>query len=90
VSSIYGGFAIYFPELFPTRLRSTGTGLCYNAARYVTAFGPLLLGHLTGVFAARGDALPLRGAAMSLATIYLVGLVATYFAPETNGRPLPE
>jgi hypothetical protein len=90
VSSVYGGFAIYFPELFPTRLRSTGTGLCYNVARYVTAFGPLLLGKLTLLFAQSGASLPLRGAAVSLATVYLLGLVAAYFAPETHGRPLPE
>jgi MFS family permease len=90
VSSVYGGFAIYFPELFPTRLRSTGTGLCYNAARYVTAFGPLMLGKLTLIFAASGAGLPLRGAAVTLATIYLLGIVAAYFAPETHGRPLPE
>jgi MFS family permease len=90
VSSVYGGFAIYFPELFPTRLRSTGTGLCYNAARYVTAFGPLLLGRLVMLFAQSGASLPLRGAAVSLASIYLIGLIATRFAPETHGRPLPE
>ncbi len=90
ISSVYGGYAIYFPELFPTRLRSTGTGLCYNAARYVTAFGPLLLGGLTGVFAQSGASLPLRGAAAALSTIYLFGLVAAYFAPETHGKPLPE
>jgi MFS family permease len=90
ISSVYGGFAIYFPELFPTRLRSTGTGLCYNVARYVTAFGPLLLGKLTLLFASSGAGLPLRGAAVSLATVYLLGLVATYFAPETHGKPLPQ
>jgi len=90
VSSVYGGFAIYFPELFPTRLRSTGTGLCYNAARYVTAFGPLLLGRLMMLFAQSGASLPLRGAAVSLASIYLIGLIATRFAPETHGRPLPK
>jgi hypothetical protein len=90
ISSVYGGFAIYFPELFPTRLRSTGTGLCYNVARYVTAFGPLLLGKLTLLFASTGASLPLRGAAVSLATVYLLGLVATYLAPETHGKPLPE
>ncbi len=28
--AIFGGYAIYFPELFPTRLRSTGTSFCYN------------------------------------------------------------
>jgi MFS family permease len=90
ISSVYGGFAIYFPELFPTRLRSTGTGLCYNAARYVTAFGPLLLGRLTAAFAQTGMGLPLRGAAVAMSTIYLLGLVAVKFAPETHGKPLPE
>jgi len=90
VSSVYGGFAIYFPELFPTRLRSTGTGFCYNVARYVTAFGPLLLGKLTTIFAQSSAAMPLRYAAMSLASIYFVGLFAIFFAPETHGKPLPE
>ena len=37
--TVFGGYAIYLPELFPTRLRSTGTSLCYNAARFLTAIG---------------------------------------------------
>jgi MFS family permease len=89
VSSVYGGYAIYFPELFPTRLRSTGVGLCYNAARVLTAAGPLLLGHLTTAFARHGDELPIRGAATILATVYLLGVAAAWMAPETHGRPLP-
>jgi MFS family permease len=90
VSSVFGGFAIYFPELFPTRLRSTGTGYCYNVARYITALGPLTLGKLTLVFGSLGWALPLRPAAISLAMIYLVGVAALPFAPETKDQPLPE
>ncbi len=90
VSSIYGGFAIYFPELYPTRLRSTGTGFCYNVARYITALGPLTLGKLTVLFAGLGYLMPLRPAAMTLSFIYLVGVVAIRFAPETNGKLLPE
>ena len=35
--AIFGGYAIYFPELFPTRLRSTGTSFCYNVGRLVAA-----------------------------------------------------
>ena len=38
--SLFGGYAIYFPELFPTRLRSTGTSFCYNVGRLVAAAGP--------------------------------------------------
>jgi MFS family permease len=90
VSAVFGGFAIYFPELFPTRLRSTGTGFCYNVARYFTAFGPLTLGRLTLLFAGLDYALPLRPAAIALSGVYLLGLAALPFAPETRNRPLPE
>jgi MFS family permease len=89
-SSVYGGFAIYFPELYPTRLRSTGTGFCYNVARYLTALGPLTLGKLTLLFGAMGYAVPLRPAAICVAMIYLVGVLTVPFAPETKGKPLPE
>jgi MFS family permease len=37
--SLFGGYAVYFPELFPTHLRSTGTSFCYNVGRYVAALG---------------------------------------------------
>ena len=44
--SVFAGFSIYLPELFPTRLRSTGTSFCYNVGRYLAATGPLTLGAL--------------------------------------------
>ena len=28
--SVFAGYSIYFPEMFPTRLRGTGVGFCYN------------------------------------------------------------
>jgi MFS family permease len=89
-SAVYGGFAIYFPELYPTRLRSTGTGFCYNVARYFTALGPLTLGKLTLLFGRLGYAQPLRPAAMCVAMIYLVGVAIVPFAPETKDQPLPD
>lgn len=49
---VFGGYAIYFPELFPTRLRSTGVGFCYNVARYLAALAPIMLAPLAGLFAA--------------------------------------
>ena len=49
---VFGGFAIYFPELYPTRLRSTGTSFCYNVARYLTAAAPFMLGALALAFVA--------------------------------------
>src|SRR5262249_47156221 len=45
--ALFGGYAMYFPELFPTRLRATGTSFCYNVGRLVAAVGPALLGLLT-------------------------------------------
>jgi MFS family permease len=86
--AVFGGYAIYFPELYPTRLRSTGTGFCYNVARYITALGPLTLNRLTYLYS--GFAMPLRPAAVTLAMIYLLGMMAVPFAPETKDKPLPE
>jgi MFS family permease len=50
--SLLGGYSVYFPELFPLRLRSTGVGLCYNSARYIAAIAPFTLGMLTAMLAA--------------------------------------
>src|SRR5262245_5354600 len=43
VFGVFGSFTFYLPELFPTRLRGTGAGFCYNAGRYVTAAFPFLV-----------------------------------------------
>jgi MFS family permease len=87
---VFGGYSIYFPELYPTRLRSSGVGFCYNVGRVIAALGPFTLGGLTVVFRNAGYGSPFRAAAISLASIYLVGLIAVGFAPETRGKPLPE
>jgi MFS family permease len=87
--ALFGGYAIYFPELFPTRLRSTGTSFCYNVGRLVAAAGPSIKGLLTSqVF--KGYPEPMRYAGLTMCTVFLVGLFALPFAPETKGQPLPE
>ena len=103
---LFAGFAIYLPELFPTRLRSTGTSFCYNVGRFIAATGPFTLGVLqqalgdkaVAALPATADALAkadaklgaFREAACWLSAIYLFGLLVLPFLPETKDRPLPE
>jgi MFS family permease len=87
--SLFAGYAIYFPELFPTHLRSTGTSFCYNVGRFVAAAGPALLGLLTGVVYADTSE-PLRYAGLTMCGIFVIGLLVLPFAPETKDQPLPE
>lgn len=43
-----GIFGAYLGELFPTRVRATGAGFCFNVGRGVSAFAPFALGALAG------------------------------------------
>ena len=92
--SLFGGYAIYFPELFPTRLRSTGTSFCYNVGRFFAAAGPSVLGLLTSKvyvgYKSIDPALPFRYAGITMCSVFLIGLLALPFAPETKGKPLPD
>jgi MFS family permease len=93
--ALFAGFAIYLPELFPTRLRSTGTSFCYNVGRFIAASGPFTLGELQRALAA-GATSPearlaaFRTAACLLSAVFLAGLVTVFFLRETKGQPLPE
>jgi MFS family permease len=73
----------WLPELFPTRMRATGAGFIFNAARIPAACGALIAGTLIAKFGGYGNA------AMIIATIYVLGLAVGPFLPETLGKPLP-
>jgi MFS family permease len=87
--SLFGGYAVYFPELFPTRLRSTGISFCYNVGRFAAASGPAVLGLLTSEVY-KGHAEPMRYAGVTMCSIFILGLFVLPFAPETKNQPLPE
>ena len=80
----FGWLAVFLPELFPTRVRSSGSGLAYNSGRFATAAGVLLAGLL---FTALGGDYPRVGAACSL--IYALGIpVVLWLAPTTADEAL--
>jgi MFS family permease len=87
---IFALYAIYFPELFPTRLRSTGTSFCYNVGRYVAGTGVALQGFFALQQQSSKSIETLRMIGSWTAAVYLIGIIALPFAPETKGKPLPE
>jgi len=88
VFGVFGSFTYYLPELFPTRLRGTGSGFCYNSGRTVAAIGPTLVGSI----AAMGkDALTAANHALFwVGVVPLVGLALIPWVIETRGRELTD
>ncbi|MBZ5562999.1 MAG: MFS transporter [Acidobacteriia bacterium] len=81
-NGIFSGFPVYLPEIFPTRIRATGAGFCFNAGRILAAAGPFLTGWLVlqlGTFAR---------AASTIALVYVAGLLVLVFARETKGQAI--
>lgn len=80
---MHAGYAVYFPELYPTRLRGTGAGFCFNMGRLATAaafFG----------FAALANPPSDINKGLMLAPLYLLGVVVVLFGKETRGTELPD
>lgn len=88
VFGVFGAFTYYLPELFPTRLRGTGAGFCYNSGRLIAAFGPFLVGIVAGM---GKDATATALRVLSWVCIVpIVGLLLLPLVIETKGRELAD
>ncbi len=88
VYGIFAVFAFYLPELFPARLRATGSGFCYNIGRVFAAAGPFVVGLVTA--RAGGNSPVIIHTLLWVAVIPFAAALATrFFVMETQGRELP-
>lgn len=85
VFGVFGSFTYYLPELFPTRLRGTGAGFCYNIGRVFAAGGPFMVGVIAT-----------QGANTAVSVLFWVGFVPVAglllmpWVIETKGRALQD
>lgn len=88
VFGVFGSFTYYLPELFPTRLRGTGSGFCYNFGRIFASGGPFLVGYI----ASQG----LNAFSTAMAVLFyvgfipLAGLLLMPLVVETRGKALAD
>jgi len=88
VFGVFGAFPFYLPELFPTRLRSTGAGFCYNIGRVVTAGGVFVVGSIA--LNAKGDPAIILRTLFAIGFVPIVGLLLLRWVVETRGEKMPD
>lgn len=81
-SGYFSGFGAVLAELFPTAIRATGQGFCYNFGRAVAASAPFTVGALANSMG--------LGAAFSITALSfaVAAVLVMLFLPETKGREL--
>jgi MFS family permease len=83
-TAFFGFFPLYLPELFPTRVRATGQGICYNTGRLVAVPFVLLSGKLVESLGGY------QQAAAAITLVYGVGLLVAFLGKETSGQALQD
>ncbi|HKU88288.1 MAG TPA: hypothetical protein VJP84_00735, partial [Steroidobacteraceae bacterium] len=81
-------FPFYLPELYPTRLRSTGSGFCYNIGRVITAGGVFAVGSIAQ--GAKGDPQIILDTLFMIGFVPVVGLLLLRWVIETRGQVMPD
>jgi MFS family permease len=74
-SGVFGLFTMFLPPLFPTLLRTTGAGFCYNIGRIAAAFGTVFF----GLFSKVGD---FRTALTFASFLFLPAALFAWWLPE--------
>lgn len=77
-----GLFGPYLSGIYPTRVRATGSGFCFNVGRGVSAFAPIIFGALAGI-ASLAAGLVISG------LLFLVAATVTFALPR-DVRELPD
>jgi MFS family permease len=80
---IWAWAPVWLPELYPTRMRATAVAFVFNAPRFISCIGPLVAGALIVALGGYG------WAATYVGLLFLLGVLAAPFLPETKGKPLP-
>jgi MFS family permease len=81
----FGWLPLYLPELFPTRVRATGTGVTFNFGRIATAFAALWAGEIAHAFG--GDYARIG---QITCLVYVVAMLLAFAAPDTSRREMAE
>jgi hypothetical protein len=88
VFGIFGSFTFYLPELFPTRLRATGSGFTYNIGRVIAAGGPFLVGSVAS--AGSGNSAVVLDTLFLVGFVPIIGLLCLGWVIETRGQKIPD
>jgi MFS family permease len=80
---VYSWYTVHTPELFATSIRATAISVVFSGSRYLAMAGAVLIGPLSSAVGGFGPA------AAIFTPIYLLGVLAVLFLPETKGKPLP-
>ena len=76
-----GALSMYIPELFPTALSATATGVCFNLGRIITGIAVFFIGSLVNMLGGYGNAI------FYFSIVFLIGFVITYFNKQTKYSP---
>ena len=87
LSALFGGYAIYLPELFPTRIRSTAISCCYGSGLFVATLFTVSAKPLATMQSGFGE--PSRWIDATMIGVFLLGIVVPWMLPETKDKPLP-